>query len=384
MSSRFFFPLIFLLAIAPSAFADITAARLWPAEDYTRLAVESSSPLRYRIFQLENPPRLVLDIESAGGDSILQKIASRDLTSADAYLKNARAARFDSGRLRAVFDLTEAKINPQAFLQEPIGGYGHRLVLDIFPADAPDPLSDLIKQLEEKYQAARPFVIAIDAGHGGEDPGAVNKNLYEKNVVLAIARELKAAIDRDPQMHGALIRDGDYFLPLATRVRRATRLRADAFVSVHADSVKSPKPRGSSVFVLSESGASSGYAQRLAANANLSDLVGGGGFSGGDAAVETALRQFSRDGKERASRRLASLIRGRLGEVNRLHRSQVESAGFVVLKSPAIPSALIEVAFMSNPDDARKLADKNFHRKVAEKIAAALSDYRRRYHLPAN
>ena len=384
MSSRFFFPLIFLLAIASSAFADITAARLWPAEDYTRLAVESSSPLRYRIFQLENPPRLVLDIESAGGDSILQKIASRDLASADAYLKNARAARFDSGRLRAVFDLTEAKINPQAFLQEPIGGYGHRLVLDIFPADAPDPLLDLIKQLEEKYQAARPFVIAIDAGHGGEDPGAVNKNLYEKNVVLAIARELKAVIDRDPQMHGALIRDGDYFLPLAARVRRATRLRADAFVSVHADSVKSPKPRGSSVFVLSESGASSGYAQRLAANANLSDLVGGGGFSGGDAAVETALRQFSRDGKERASRRLASLIRGRLGEVNRLHRSQVESAGFVVLKSPAIPSALIEVAFMSNPDDARKLADKNFHRKVAEKIAAALSDYRRRYHLPAN
>lgn len=361
---------------APAAPGDFKA-RLWPTAEKTRLVVETPDLVEYRILSLQNPPRLVLDVD--GMREFPSFGSGSDVRSAAAYLGGMRTARRDGDTMRMVFDLDES-VNYEVRTMQPVGGYAHRLILDIRPQKPPDPLLALIKSMEsEKAQSDAPlFRVLIDPGHGGEDPGAVSKNgVLEKDIVLAVSKLLRDEINRRPGMRAFLSREDDRFLPLAQRVLIAHRLEADVFVSVHADSVESPKARGSSVFVLSGRGASSKLAQRLARHANLSDLVGGDVTE--DPQINAALLAFSKDGKDRASRRLAMLIQSNVAGVNTMHKKHTESAGFAVLKSPSIPSVLVETAFISNPEEEKKLLNDAFRRRMARAIADGLQQYRDRY-----
>lgn len=365
------FALAALAASAP-AFADGGfESRLWPTAEQTRLVIETSSRVEYRILSLQNPDRLVLDITDEDNDiSGLHGIDLRDAN----YLHAIRAARRDAGTLRLVFDIRE-NIRYEVRTLPPVEDYDHRLVMDISPQNAPDPLLALLESLKE--YSTDDFLVVIDPGHGGEDPGAVSpNNIYEKNIVLAICHKLKKEINSRAGMKAALTRTDDRFLPLAQRVITAHRLGADAFISLHADSVHHPKARGSSVFILSERGASSKLARRLAKHANLADAVGGAAT---DPQLNAALPAFFQDGKDRASRQLAELILAEAAKINKLHKKHVESAGFAVLKSLSIPSVLIETAFISNPEEEKKLLDESFQLKMAKAIANGVEQYLERY-----
>ena len=371
MFARFFTLILSLVLLSPVRGADFDA-RLWPAADRTRLVIETSAQVEYRILSLQNPARLAVDItDTKNNANFLNDISLRDAS----YLGGLRAARHDNNTLRLVFDIA-AKINYEVRAIAPVAGYAHRLVIDIAPQEYTDPLLALIRSLEEKDREDVPqFLVLIDPGHGGEDPGAVSKNnIYEKDIVLSISRKLKEEIERRPGMRAILTRSEDRFLPLAQRVLIAHRLEADAFVSVHADSVASSKASGSSVFMLSQRGASSKLAQRLARDANLSDIVGG---AADDPQFSAALPAFFKDGKERASRTLAMLLVKEISAINKMHKKEVESAGFAVLKSPSIPSVLVETAFISNPHEEKKLRNESFQQKMASAIAEGLDQYRR-------
>ena len=377
-----------LLAALPAAgnsarAAECCSARLWPAPERARFIFESDRPLEYRILGLQNPPRIALDLFTPRGDAALSQAVRVPLDRAP-YLADFRAARLDEKTLRFVFALDGAARH-EVWRVAPVGEYGHRLALDIHPLGGPDPLLALILELEEKERAPDPdaFVVVIDPGHGGEDPGAVSPSgKLEKDLVLQISRRIRDEINSRPGMRALMTRNSDHFIPLARRVEIAHRLDADAFLSVHADSVASPGPRGSSVFVLSTRGASSPLARRLARHANLSDLIGGESAAASDPADEPLLRQFSRDGKERASRSLGTLLLRSVAKINALHGgSQIHSAGFAVRKSPSIPSALLETAFISNPEDEAKLQSDQFQMEMAKSVADALQEYGDQFHV---
>ena len=362
-----------------------TEARLWSDPERTRLVLESSAPLPYEVGTLTAPQRFFIDITDADlRPQMVNALADQPLP--PAYLNGLRAARHDADTLRVVFDLSDA-VKYRIERIRPMGQYRHRLVVDIIPQTPPaeDPLGDFLAQLgrEKTPAGGKPFVVVIDPGHGGEDPGAVSpNNRYEKDVVLRISRRLAEAVNRRPGMRAVLTRDADKFIPLYKRVRIAhdldEELDVGAFVSVHADSVKRRSARGSSVYILSQKGASSKFAKRLAKEANLSDLMGGYVEPPKDRSTDTALRQISQDGKDRASYQLASLILANLKKINKLHSKRVESAGFAVLKSPRIPSVLVETAFISNPVEEKKLLDAHFQQQLAEALADALETYYRR------
>ena len=353
---------------------DIQAARLWATAEKTRLVLESDAPLAYSVSGLESPPRLVVDIKAnitTAADNL------GDIAEASRYIKTVRNSRLTADTWRIVFDLTAA-VDYRVSRLQPIARYRHRLVFDIQPQEASDPLFALIKQLRALDD---PFVVLIDPGHGGEDPGAVSpRRNYEKNIVLHLSKLLAEDINRRPGMRAILTRGDDRFIPLYERVHQAHRLNSDAFVSVHADSVQSPKARGSSVFILSKKGASTPFSKQLAEQANLSDLIGGALPQTADAALELALREFSKDGKDRASRLLAEMMLEKISEVNDLHSKRIESAGFAVLKSPSIPSILVETAFISNPTEEKKLLNADFQRKLVAAMAGALQQYKDIYH----
>lgn len=362
-------------AIVTAVAAAEFRARLWPSAEKTQLIIETPQPVEYRILRLQNPDRLVLDI--VDDKNSIDFLHRADLHHAN-YLNVLRVARHNDNTLRLVFEINDS-INYEVRAIPPVAGFAHRLVLDISPQQFSDPLGALIESLRDSQQKAQPdFIVVIDPGHGGEDPGAVSPNgNYEKNIVLAVARKLKNEIDRRPGMRAVLTRDDDRFLPLVRRVLIAHRLQADAFISVHADSVESRRPRGSSVFVLSERGASSKLARRLAKNENLSDIIGGGG--GIDPQLNQALPAFFKDGKDRASRQLGKLVLKEMGDINSLHKPHVEAAGFAVLKSPSILSILVETAFISNPEEEKKLLSDVFQNKMAKAIADGLQQYREQY-----
>ncbi|MGI9306041.1 MAG: N-acetylmuramoyl-L-alanine amidase [Gammaproteobacteria bacterium] len=363
------FGLIAALAALPAAGADLQA-RVWPAAEKTRLVVETSAQVEYRILSLQNPNRLVLDISDKTGS--VNFLGETDMRAAP-YLSGLRAARHSPETLRIVFDYNET-VNYEVRTFTPVAGYGHRLVLDIAPQNAPDPLLALIQSLQAEDADTKPFRVLIDPGHGGEDPGAVSRNnIYEKNIVLAIALNLQKEINKRKNMQAFISRKSDKFLPLAQRVIAAHRLGVDAFVSVHADAAGNTRAQGSSVFILSRRGASSPLARRLAKSANLSDIIGG---TAADPQLSAALPAFFQDGKDRASRQLAELIKTEIAKVNRLHKPQVEYAGFAVLKSPSIPSVLVETAFISNAEEEKKLLSANFQRRMARAIADGLEKYR--------
>lgn len=423
---------LFLSNVAEAAIA-VTSARVWPAADYTRVTLETPAPVKFSHIIVKDPERLVIDLEGVDIGAELSALPGK-VGVADPYIRLVRVGRFKPGVVRVVFDL-KTEVKPSVFTLQPVAGYGHRLVMDIYPAQ--DPLMALVEpprqpaageagaaqapervaltaatelpaskadaetsQPENKapqppevkaapaeklrksekrkpeLQVTRLVTIAIDAGHGGEDPGAQGaQGTHEKDVTLAIARRLKAAIDDEPNMRGVLIRDGDYFIPLHGRVTKARKVNADLFVSIHADAFIRPEARGSSVFALSERGATSAAARWLAKKENEADLIGGVNLDVKDPYLARTLLDLSQTATINDSLKLGKAVLGELGGINNLHKASVEQAGFAVLKSPDIPSILVETAFISNPVEERRLLDDAYQDKMAKAILSGIKRY---------
>ncbi len=405
----FCLPALYLPAIAADIL--VTSTRVWPAPDYTRVTIESQQPVKHALLSLDNPDRLVLDLENVALSAVLNELAGK-ISVEDPYIKGVRVARFKPGTVRLVFDL-KARVKPEVFALAPIGEYGHRLVLDLYPLEPPDPLLAFLKNRGMQHaetpplaaaptlsaetetppviakseppksvpRTARPpserlITIAIDAGHGGEDPGARGrKGTLEKHVTLAIAQKLKERIDNEPNMRAVLTRDGDFFIPLHMRVAKARRVRADLFVSIHADAFVKPSANGSSVFALSESGATSAAARWLAKQENDADLIGGVNLGIKDPYLKQTLLDLSQTASINDSLKLGKAVLQEMGGINRLHKNYVEQAGFAVLKAPDIPSILIETAFISNPDEEKKLKNPAYQNKMADAIFTGIKRY---------
>lgn len=419
------------LALAAQAATGVTSARVWPASDYTRITLEAPKPIGHKMTLLKDPDRLVLDLQGVELGTALKSLPSRILSS-DPYIKQLRAANFKPGTVRLVIDL-KSEIKPSLFALPPAGEYKHRLVLDIYPLQ--DPLMAMVLEREatrkpvepappaqptmatvleppamekpaaanepappgpavpaspespdnaseprvpsgDKPEIARLITIAIDPGHGGEDPGAMGpKGTREKDVTLAIAKKLKALIDAEPNMRGVLTRDGDFFIPLHGRVNKARKLQADLFVSIHADAFTKPEARGSSVFALSERGATSAMARYLAKKENESDLIGGVSLDVKDPYLARTLLDLSQTATINDSLKLGKAVLGHLGEINTLHKRAVEQAGFAVLKSPDIPSILVETAFLSNPEEEQRLIDEDYQARMADAVLSGIKRY---------
>ncbi len=416
--------------------AGIVAVRVWPAQDYSRITIESDEPLTEKHFMLKEPARLVIDVDGLELSPDLRDLVGK-ITPDDPYIAGLRIGQFQPKVVRLVIDLKQA-IAPQLFTLAPIAAYKHRLVFDLYPAQELDPLLALIRDKEaaeqravkavgdaisemaggssvapDKPQAAsapravasasaaaaapltapavvgppaftasgkgridRLVVVAIDPGHGGEDPGATGRRgLREKDVVLAIAMQLRERINAISGMRAMLTRDGDYYVPLHDRVRKARRVQADLFVSLHADAVKTPKAQGASVFALSTRGASSATARWMAERENGSDLVGGVNTLNKDASVVRAMVEMSTAAQIKDSLKIGNEVLGHMGRIGPLHKAHVEQAGFAVLKAPDIPSILVETAFISNPGEEKKLRDPKYQQQLVAALASGIKRY---------
>ena len=394
-------------SLGNSAFADIkvSSARVWPAPEYTRLTLESALPIQYSVSIVKNPDRVAIDLEKVVLTPELERLPEK-IDAADPYISTVRIGRFKPGVLRLVLDL-KTEVAPQVFVLKPVGNYGHRLVLDVYPVIPPDPLMAFLNEnattalqpdlnienstkvnvkarsgpsiespKKNKPEMIRLITVAIDPGHGGEDPGAISRSgTHEKNITLEIARRLKAKIDKEPNMRAALTREGDYFISLPMRLVKARQLNADLLVSVHADAFIKPHARGSSVFALSERGATSAAARWLAKKENEADLIGGVNLDIKDPYLKQTLLDLSQTATINDSLKLGREVLSKIGDVNHLHKNEVEQAGFAVLKSPDIPSILVETAFISNPDEERKLKNAAYQEKLAEAILAGIKRY---------
>ena len=383
MARRFLISVLLWLVCLPPALADAVTVqnlRMWRAPDHTRLVFDLSGPLEHRLFTLAEPHRLVIDMDRA---KLAGPLAE---TEADNPLIGAvRTGKPEGDTLRIVIDL-KAEIKPRSFVLKPAGNYGHRLVVDLYDARAPTedeakdngnkPAGETPRPMPAPDDsrdgggratpgavagapvASRITVIAIDAGHGGEDPGALGRRYRtrEKDVTLAVARELARLIDQTPGMKAVLIRDGDYYVGLRSRFQKARKHRADVFVSIHADAVPGKQARGSSVYALSERGASSAMARHLADRENAADLIGGVSLGDKDNVLARVLLDMSHSKTIEHSMLLGEDILGELTRVGHVHQRRVQQAGFAVLKSPDIASVLVETAFISNPDEEKKAA----------------------------
>jgi N-acetylmuramoyl-L-alanine amidase len=409
--------------------ATVLAVRLWPAPDYTRLTIESDGLLTSRT--VISPQRLALDLEGIALDPTLRELVAK-VQADDPYISGIRVVQHAAGVVRLQVDLKQAAL-PQVFHLPPVAAYRHRLVVDFFPPKAADPLEALIaERLKEKQasivaappdplpappaapagdplgeliaqqmqrpprllmpaaEVSRPalataktdrlIIIALDPGHGGEDPGAVGPNgTREKDVVLEIAHLLRERINATTingnPMRAYLTRDADFFVPLHVRVDKARRVQADLFVSIHADAFMTPTARGASVFALSQNGASSTAARWMADRENKADLIGGVNIKAHDMHVKRALLDMSTTAQIKDSMKLGSALLGEIGNVGRLHKAQVEQAGFAVLKAPDIPSVLVETAFISNPDEEQKLRSRAYQEQLADALVRGIERY---------
>ncbi len=447
----------------------VVAVRVWPAQDYTRITLESSLPFDYKMKSLQSPERIVLDIENIDLNQNVKSLSDKILAS-DPYIKQIRVARYQASAVRLVLDL-KSEVKPNIFTLAPTGDYKYRLVLDVYPIK--DPLMAMIagreatanshtdaqlsneskaqvaaessalksiptdqatpnkdvsntkieltqsasvasdktdasnpELVQDKLQArskkinpnnielknaeskndqpnraysnndSRQIVIAIDAGHGGEDPGARGANgSNEKDITLMIAKRLKDKIDSEPNMRGVLTRDSDYFIPLHGRVVKARKMQADLFVSIHADSFTNSAARGSSVFALSERGATSASARYLAKKENESDLIGGVSLDDKDPVLARTLLDLSQTATITDSLKLGKAVLAQIASINTLHTKHVEQAAFAVLKSPDIPSILVETAFISNPEEERKLNNEAYQDQLVDSILTGIKKY---------
>jgi len=404
--------------------ATIMAVRMWPAAEYTRVTLELDAELKAEHFLLTDPHRLVVDIEGLDINPTLRDLVSK-VQADDPFVSALRIAQNRPRVVRLVMDLKQPA-RPQVFTLKPVGEYQHRLVLDLYPMVEQDPLLALLNDrqadpmsqvldniargpsvaapppvppaiadatpppavptpraavpgrpvMPPRPDVTRMITIALDPGHGGEDPGASGSaGTHEKHVVLSIARRLKARIDAQPNMRAMLTRDDDYFVPLNVRVQKARRVQADLFVSLHADAWVKPTANGSSVFALSEGGATSTAARWLAAKENAADLIGGVNLGSQDQQIAKVLLDLSTTAQINDSLKLGKAVLDEIGGINRLHKPQVEQAGFAVLKAPDIPSILVETAFISNPDEERRLNDAAYQNRMADAIMQGISRY---------
>ncbi len=413
----------------------VLAVRAWPGKTSTRITIESDSELRFFVSSLANPDRTVVDISDVQADAAFQK-ALETLKNDTGVLARARIGQFRVDTARLVLEL-KSRADTAAFALPPVGQYRHRLVIDLTPIDADDPIATFLAKLAErestleKAQAEiatgepgksrppvppapptpaapppapsaaakpspapnptappavatrpptakqiKPWVVVLDPGHGGEDPGAIGPaGTYEKDVVLAIARQTKALLEQDNRVIVFMTRDEDVFIPLADRVKKARSVNADVFVSIHADAFTRPDARGSSVFALSERGASSAAAKWIADKENQSDLIGGVRLMGRDPMLAKMILEMSQSITNAESLKLGRGMIGELKPVNRLHKPGVEQAGFAVLRSPDVPSILIETAFISNPEEEQKLGNPNHQLKLARAIRSGVRKF---------
>jgi N-acetylmuramoyl-L-alanine amidase len=410
--------------------AEIVAVRVWPAADYTRVTIESDAALAAKHSLFDAPDRLVIDIDGLQLSPQLKELLGK-IRPDDPYIAGVRVGQFQPHVVRLVIDLKQVTA-PQVFTLDPVAAYKHRLVFDLYPNEARDPLLQLIRDKEAAEREAaravsdalgefigkvergepmkapplasanpppagqtpaptakapsaeairkveRLVIVALDPGHGGEDPGAIGpKGLREKDVVLSVALALRDRLNAQPNMRAFLTRDADFFVPLADRVRKARRVQADLFISIHADAFTNPAARGASVFALSDRGATSTAARWLANKENAADAVGGVNLraANADAHVMRTLLDMSTTAQVKDSLRVGSEVLGQLDRVAHLHKPQVEQAGFAVLKAPDIPSILVETAFISNPEEERKLASAAYRKKLVEALFSGINRY---------
>jgi len=430
---------VLTLGVSPLARgANIITVRIWPAPEYSRVTIESDSALSTTHTFVANPPRLAVDITGVTLNPALKELVAK-VQPGDPNIAGIRAGQFTPTVVRLVIDLKQA-IRPQVFTLAPVAAYQHRLVFDLYPAQAIDPLDALIAQhIPPKSQSTssdplgelmaqhsgkptpkkasapaaplsptsstpaakttplaspgsntsqgpststtdRLIIIALDPGHGGEDPGAVGPGgTHEKNVVLKLARLLRDRINaaevKGMTMRAYLTRDGDFFVPLHVRVQKARRVQADLFMSLHADAFFTPQPQGASVFALSQGGASSSAARWMAAKENKADLIGGLNVKAKDAVVQSALLDMSTTAQITDSLKLGGSLLGEIGRVGKLHKSRVEQASFAVLKAPDIPSVLVEAAFISNPKEEAKLNSEEYQNQLADALMRGILVY---------
>ena len=398
--------------------ASLLAVRVWPAKDYSRVTLESDVALKTKYTFVPSPPRLAIDIEGLELNPSIKEWVGK-IKPDDPNITGVRVAQNSPGVVRMVFDLKQA-VQPQVFALTPVGTYQHRLVLDLYPSTPVDPLESWIAERTQSSDALsdwlnknsnagsanaqapltpngqtpsvgqpavqappitdRLIVVAIDAGHGGEDPGAIGPNgTKEKDVVLQIALKLRDRINatqvKGSPMRAYLTRDADYFVPLHVRVQKARKVQADLFVSVHADAFFTPSAQGASVFALSHGAASSSAARWMASQENKADLIGGMNFGVKDSQVQQALLDMSTSAQIKDSLNLGGAILREIGNVGRLHKPKVEQAGFAVLKAPDIPSVLVETAFISNPNEEAKLSDDHYQNTIADALVRGLQKY---------
>ena len=347
----------------------VTRARIEQEAGKTRLLLDLDATAEHNVFRLKKPERVVIDLPNT---ALAKGVAFRqDL---QAPVKRIRHAVRNDSALRIVLDLNREGIQIRSF-DQPSGGKGpHQLVIEL--VDEKLAAAAAVKTIEEVQKKKRDLIIAIDAGHGGKDPGAIGKRgTREKDVVLKIARELERLIKREPGLKPVLIRDGDYFIPLRERIRKARKHEADLFISIHADAARNRKARGSSVFVLSRNGASSEAARWLAKKENEADLIGGISLDEKDPMLASVLLDLSQRHTSESSEIVASTLLKELQRVGEVHSRKVEKAGFVVLKSPDIPSVLVESAFLSNPREEKKLRTKEYQQRVARAVLKGVKKY---------
>lgn len=399
-----------------AANSQILAVRTWPADEYTRITLELSSPIKHEHFTLEGPDRLVVDLQGLSMNAALNSLISK-IKPNDPYIARVRVAQNRADVVRLVIDLKQS-IAPQVFTLKPVGNYRYRLVLDLYPKvakdpllaltggtniEGEDPLAGIINKINSKRETVdiprvqgqvtpsptitnrpsrpsrgkhRPILIAIDPGHGGEDPGATGpRGTQEKDVVLSIGKQLRDIINAQPNMRAYMTRDADFFVPLQVRVQKARRVKADIFISIHADAFTNPNSRGTSVFALSRKGASSAAARWLATKENAADAIGGLDISVHDRTTASVLLDMSTTAQINDSLKIGHRVLDALSRVNGLQSRRVEQAGFAVLKAPDIPSILVEVAFISNPQEEKFLRNKANHRTVANAIISGIKGY---------
>lgn len=359
-----------MTSLANAGALQVQSVRLWAAPDSTRVVFDVSGPVQHRLFTLKNPDRLVIDLSDASIDSKLKKA----LTSGG-IVKKLRSGPRNKKDLRLVLDLKTA-VKPKSFVLKPNDQYGHRLVIDLFNKSASKKSTPT--KIEAPVQAAkrRDLVIAIDAGHGGDDPGARGKKgTREKDVVLAMARRLAKLIDKEPGMRAVLIRNGDYYIGLRKRIEKARKHRADLFISIHADAFRDRRVHGSSVYVISRRGASSEMARWLAARENAADLVGGVSLDDKDDLLAEVLLDLAQSATLDASNQVADNVLHQMKKLGKVHKKRVQHAGFVVLKSPDIPSLLVETAFISNPGEEKRLRSAKHQTRVAQAILNGVRNY---------
>lgn len=349
---------------------EVRALRVSAAKDHSRAVLDLSAPLQYKLFSLQNPDRLVLDVSGAALAAGFR--ASEDTP----LLQGIRTGKQGKGDLRVVFDLAQG-VRPRSFLLPPEGKQGHRLVLDLYPqapvAGAPPAPPPVVRASAPTTE--RKIVVAIDAGHGGKDPGARGASgSWEKNITLAVARELARQIDAEPGFESFLVRDGDYYLVHQARYEKARKANADLFVSIHADAFYKPTASGSSVFVLSTRGAS-GEAARWLADRENRELVGGVALDDKDNTLAAVLLDLSQSATMKASDDIANHVLDAMKRVGKTHKPHVERANFIVLRSPDVPSMLVETAFISNPGEEKKLLDPNHRSRLASAIVDGVRDY---------